>query len=364
MKLLTRLSLTMVLALALGLGSAFVPAPAYADDAAEAAEADAEEGDSEDSSGAVATVEAEDEEAEEEEGPFTGSMVIFDNSVGLGTFVKGASHRPAWGWSLSIRPRWNIDDHHVLAARLDLAQDLVENADSSVTERQRLLLSVLQLNYQYRKLVALWDDMFTVKPSLTVDFPVSPKARFTDQIIGLRPGASATFKPMKWFSFTYYTGAIKSFNRFTHATVKVDDGVMLARPGGSESLGGGLIADGTTYNIEWTWRNRFIADFTLPLDLSLSLDFIYDRSWGYQSKPDDELTPEVGESGRPESDFTWNAVEVAWETPVPHMSLALGAATWQAPLTADNESVRFPFWDFVSPSSNRTTLYFDVAYTY
>ncbi len=364
MKLLTRLSLTLLLTLLLGLGSAYVVTPAHADEADAASEAAADEGNAPDSSGAVATLEAEDDEDEEEERPPFGGTVIYENAVGIGTFVTGAGHRPQWGWSLSFRPRWSPDKHHTVSARFDIFQDFVEHADTVSTEKQRLWNSDTWLFYSYKDLYTIPVVDISINPGISLAFPTSPQSRFHNLIIGVRPTVSFTAAPLEWLNLTYYTRLTKNFNRYTSPVADEDDRVAIARSGGTEAIGGGEVALGGRSN-EYSWLNRGIVAFTLPLDLTFTVDYIFYKFWTYSADIEsDEYSSEHATSGRGTSDVSVGALDLTWATPIKGVELALGVLTEQTPKTADNDGLRFPFFDFTSPANNLTTFYFDVAYTY
>jgi hypothetical protein len=364
LKLLTRLSLTLMLTLALGVGSACLVSPAHAEEAADAAEAAGDEGEGVDSSGATATVEAEEEEAEEEKQPTFGGTVIYENAVGLGTFVTGAGHRPSWGWSLSLRPRWSPDEHHTVSLRFDIFQDFIENADTLSTEKQRLWVSDTWLFYSYKKIYTIPVVDIDINPGISFAFPTSPQSRFHNLILGVRPTVSLTASPLEWLNVTYYTRLTKNFNRFTSPVADEDDRVAIARSGGSEAIGGGEVAMGGRSN-EYSWLNRGIVAFTLPLDLTFTVDYIFYKFWTYSADlKSDEYSSSHASAGRGTSDVQVGALDLTWETPIKGVELAAGVMTEQTPKTADNDGFRFPFFDFTSPANNLTTFYFDVAYTY
>jgi hypothetical protein len=119
----------------------------------------------------------------------------------------------------------------------------------------------------------------------------------------------------------------------------------------------------TNAGITWT-----TLDGQVSFNASL---FVLNLMRGYL-QPQDEFTPEwrnsEGEtvSNTPfvgSTDLTSGSLTASW-FPTPWFSLSVGTSSFQPLLYADGTWARFPFWDFVSPRNNFSTVFVDTTFSY
>ena len=114
--------------------------------------------------------------------------------------------------------------------------------------------------------------------------------------------------------------------------------------------------------MEWSWWNRATASISFSDTLALNITYGFNKSWTYVSYPDDEFTQGEADPGRGERDMSVGVTDVYWQTPIKGFALDAGVTSSQAPLSADNNSVRFPFFDYKSTANNYTAVFLAVHY--
>ena len=290
------------------------------------------------------------------------ALVILDNSVGVGTFVEGSSQRPAYTVSLDMRPTWKLNDKQNVRLRLVVFQGLIQNADSSTTKKRQVLINDLEARLNHIEKSALGGLKLTMKPYAAVTAPTSLASRYQTKILSLKGGLALTGKA-GILSLTLDSVGTKNFNRYTNPALERDDDVAVVRVNGAEDLGDSLAAVGVN-NVEWTWSNRATTSFSLSDTMTLGITYVFLKSWTYVSFPDDNEKAEQADEGRGTRDLTQGVADLYWQSPVDSLALDLGVSSTQAPLTADNSSVRFPFFDFTSTANNYTSVYLSAYYSF
>ena len=116
----------------------------------------------------------------------------------------------------------------------------------------------------------------------------------------------------------------------------------------------GSAGSGGLMNDNWLLVNSFYVQFLFTPKLWASISFEIQNFFAFSI---DEET--LSNDGLPEAgqrDWTYGDINVSF-MPVDHFVLGMGIQSYQPALTADNSSIRFPFYDFVSPSNNYTRWY-------
>ena len=310
--------------------------------------------------------------AAEEKGSLggVGGTIIYENLLGKGSFLGDSPDaRPYWQMSLSLRPSYQVFKHpgkdsFKLILRLDITKDIVDNADSANTRPQDLLLGDLGLWFS-------WSNFLQVKPAFlswdlwgTIYMPTSKASEIGKKILGLRLGLTTTFKPLKWLQVRYSFDAIKNFNEFTNPVLEKGNFniPLLGRAGGSELVADGLVATGAGIN-EWLLTHRATLAFTWAKKWNASIEFFYYQNFAYQSFAKDALSSPNAKAGRGYSDLMWGTIEISYDI-LDQLSIALGTITEQTPLSPDNKSYRFPWWDTTNGADNRQVFYLDVVGTF
>ena len=314
----------------------------------------------------AAEVVAEEEESEAKDEPFpVGGTIIYENAVGIGTFVGDElQRRPLWSMSLSMRPKFRLGDGMSIIARLDISKDIIENADSTGTVKSQTLLSDTILTFSMAPIVEEPVTGIKLSGSFDLLLPTSLLSQYQSKILSTRLTLGLT-KEFGWVNLYYQTRFGKNFHKYDHPVLsQPDGGIATCLP----SAGGTLVdadvcAPGGVANSSFQFMNRGIVEFVPYEGLSITLDFIAYNDFTYDVNPDDALTNENAVAGRGQRDLTQGTFEVGYQVN-PYLGVSLGTTTLQPPKTLDNEGFRFPFFDFRTASNNFTTVYLDLVGTF
>lgn len=313
----------------------------------------------------------------DDETPFAGfgAMLIYENSVGIGTFVADEyQRRPLWDMLWSIRAKvYLFHNLMFVQARLDLNQPIIDNADAETTHNNEFTISdtivtVIAPSFYTEPVTGLrfgaWMDFL---------FPSSLQSRYADLLLGWRTGVQIgrTFGPvdiMYQFRFT------KNFHSGTSPTL-IDSRHGLGATTGTAYRNrgpGGEMGEGIS--TEFNLMNRLTVSVELPESLYISLDFVIFNSFDYDTASDDRIVDPItgavitldqsphSHRGRGRSDLTSATLEFGW-SPLRYLTVALGVTSYQPPVKDDNSGFRFPL-NFTEASANFTTVYLDVIGTY
>jgi hypothetical protein len=300
-----------------------------------------------------------------------GAKVIFEQSVGAGTFIAhDYERRPLYAATLTFFPRWNISEHALLLGRLDISKEFISNASSETTQNRETTLADAQLIFIYDGFYAVPSSVpviggLSFGAELDLLFPTSKQSQFRSLILGVRPIGYFSW-PIGPVTLSYQFRFTKNFNRYTSPVVHASDTapVAVARMRGAEELGADLIALGGN-NVEYVIGNRLTAEWELGKTFGferlvrITADYLLTNAWTYRSYPSDELRADDAVAGRGQRDLAAAtfAVEVGV---IQHLNLALGVVSYQPPQTSDNKGFRAPFFNFWDLANNYTTIYFDV----
>ncbi|GMV39276.1 MAG: hypothetical protein AMXMBFR64_09920 [Myxococcales bacterium] len=302
------------------------------------------------------------EEAEEAKSVFPiGATIIYENSLGIGTFVPGEYNaRPQWDMLLSLRPFVRLTDNMRLIARIDLIKSLIENADSANTTRGQTLLSDFTLTWSVSPIVS--EPVTGLKLAGWVDLlaPTSLASQTQTRILTLRGGLGLS-KSFDWLNLSYQFRFDYNFNRSKHPAFDVANN---AEPPclGAKTLDSGGAVCGSRSNTQFQFMNRLTAEFVPVERLGITVDFIIYTAFGYEM-PEDAFTSANAKPGIGQRDLTAGTFEVSYQV-LDELGIALGTTTLQTPKTLDNEGFRFPFFDYRSTSDNLTSFYLDVVATF
>jgi len=293
-----------------------------------------------------------------------GGYVELSTSVGKGSFIADEYNaRPSLSMSLSVRPRFVISKKHKLRlqARVDMAQTLVENADSTASQKNQFLLYDARLALYWNEFAKVesanlswntWGELF---------FPTSKFSQLQTKILGVRAGVSTQYKPLKWLTIGHTFYATKNFNQYnTYVLDQADfSSPIPARAGGAESVDTGLVALGISPS-EWSVFNVLSVGTKFLDDFSAGMSWTMLNAFSYFDYPKDDLSSPNAIGGRGRSDVMYGNIEFGYKV-TKNISLALGTTVTQSPKTSDNKSFRFPFWDTTNGAGNYQTFYFDVG---
>lgn len=292
-----------------------------------------------------------------------GGFLLLEQQLGSGTFVKDAQARtPYYAWLLSIRPRYYFTSQLFAELRLDLQQELTTSYGTKTTKKRQLMPSDTFLTVKYQNVVKIPVADIGVSPFVRIGAPTSYESQFRNLYLSAAAGFDLTrlFGPV---FLTYTFRFNKNFNKYTVATVPkdADRPVIAARSGGAEDLGGSLAtgANNTSFSI----YNSLMASVILSDEWTFTLQWAIANAWTYFAGPNDLYKAPDAKSGRGQRDVMYGVVDLTYQ-PWANVGFSLGLSTQQPVKTADNKTIRFPFWDIHTPGENNSVIYLDVFATY
>jgi hypothetical protein len=317
--------------------------------------------------------------------PFAASVSL-DASVGGGTFVAyDKADDPLYASTLSISPTWSIDQHLNLAASLSFTYEWThlvtacsaasgpralgapagDCSDTNDPSGRRSALSDLELSISHDELYTI--EMFTFSAAGSVALPTSRESQAVSNVmtIGGSLSASADLEP---FTFALGLGFNKFFPTAEAAVLDSVEAEARARGGvpvircASFRRDTCLLLSGfvPTYRAAIGVDAKFLAPWIEGLSASIAFGYQYSRRFGRtldgasSGKTDVDGRPIV--DGTNEDDSTSGTLELAYELDE-RWSFAFGVTSQQPARTADGKSLRFPFYDFISPASNYSAWY-------
>ncbi|MFH1807783.1 MAG: hypothetical protein ABIJ09_03505 [Pseudomonadota bacterium] len=299
------------------------------------------------------------------------ATLVYDNSVGIGTFVANEYARnPSWSMSLSLRPSLTLWEKLRLTLRADVVKNMTTsfqgnaNADASGESYVRqMTVSDLMLIAAYPQIYKEPITGISIGASLTGYAPVSMLSRATNQVVALRPGLAVNWA-WEGLSLDYAFYFKKNFQTTTNVTHNLGNlpNSLQFRPGGPEDLGNGEIALGDVRNTSHLVYNYVGAGYTFFDVVTASASLFVINTFKYTQPLSDEYSsPYARAAGQ--IDSTWGTIDITYQ-PWEHLAFSAGMSSLQPAFTADNKYLRFPFFDFVSTADNYTAFYFDVMGTF
>lgn len=158
--------------------------------------------------------------------------------------------------------------------------------------------------------------------------------------------------------------ASKSFLRDGQAGVPAEDGTALARPGGAELLDSGYIATGLIPT-SFSFRYALSANLAVAKRVNIFATYLLFNVFRTYAPEDDAFTARYARVGRGRADFQWGIFGASYDLDEEgHFSASLSTFVASLPWSADNQTLRFPFWDFRSPSSNIAQIGAELSYSF
>jgi hypothetical protein len=298
--------------------------------------------------------------SDEETSPFSAS-VLGEVSVGAGTFTPGPAARPYVNLLTKVRGSYRFDDLGlVLGLSFSVNVNAVENADSGNAVPHQVKPGDLRLTADLDDLLTWGAIGLEVLPTVALTLPTSLESIHVGKLFGVSAGLSVTVEPTPWLYTEVRTAFTKNVNLTTHAVLDAEgfDLAPLSRAGGAEAIAEGRVATAgglTSWYAVWGAGMTFtpVADFSILIDFEMLHLFSYDAI------ALDEYSSPYAHEGRGQSDLMYGTIEFGYEV-IDGLGLALGTMVEQEPLSADNTSPRFPWWDTTNGSANRQVFYVDV----
>lgn len=294
--------------------------------------------------------------------PF-GGFVLLEQQLGSGTFVKDSQARtPYFAWLLSIRPRYYFTNHLFAEMRIDLQQELTTSYGTKTTQKRQLMPSDTFLTVKYQNLVRIPGVDVGLSPFVRIGAPTSYESQYRKLYLSAAAGFDLTRMIGPVF-LTYTFRFNKNFNKYTVAIVPkdADRPVIAARSGGAEDLGG-YVATGSN-NVSFSFYNSLMASLVITDELTFTLQWAVANAFTYYVAPNDIYKAPEAKAGRGQRDVMYGVVDLTYQ-PWANFGFSLGLSAQQPVKTADNKTIRFPFWDIHTPGENNSVIYFDVFATY
>jgi hypothetical protein len=321
-----------------------------------------------------------------------GGLVTLSGSAGIGSFVPGEQNRPNVGSSLNLLVNFRPAPGLTLMLSQTINKTLADFAEDPFAPRKR------NTTLDDTLLVASWTPMLkddsprvelseakkkalaaaaAVNPTLVtaagagkpltlpgnirvsflgiVGLPTSRLSQFQTRYLNLI-GAVSFSRSWKYVTVTYQPRFQKQLHRYSNPIVSQDGSniTALAREGGAEAIGEGLVATGQQ-NISYALRNALILSMPGPGNLSFQVFYFMLHQYRYYSAPLDEFSSEHAKAGRGRLDLQFGSVAANYVLPM-SMVASFSVSTFSQPWSADNQTYRFPFFDFRSTSDNITSV--------
>lgn len=286
--------------------------------------------------------------------------VKLESTVGQGTFVADPNARNALVvWGASVAPGYRPTDALMLSVYAKVIQELT---DSDV-DAQRQRLDLLDVNLRGDYLLGTIPGVeILVGTGLWLHLPTSYASRFETLMLG----ASARVVMQRRFGEHWaldYLGIFrKNFHEYESPVVdgaQSDPPPAFVRPGGAEDLGGTLIAVGQN-NVSHFFYNLLALSWLPARQWSVLVGYGITNAFTYASFPRDALSSPYATAGAGQRDSALGVIELGYELSTRFL-FSGGITTIAAPLSEDNQSFRFPFYDFEGHARNFTLFYLDVT---
>lgn len=200
---------------------------------------------------------------------------------------------------------------------------------------------------------------------LSFTLPTSKASINSKLYTSIMPGLTASIKYARLsvaYGITYGYNA----HKYTSVTYNPDDVDVLSRSTGNEIIDSHNIAAGGVLN-EHDLANQFVIGIDcIKKVLKLSIGLAFADSWTYDNgtiTTDDSYVGEYAKVGRGHSQYSQGSLVLSY-TPIKYATVNFGMVSTQPWKTADNKTLRFPWFDTVSPSKNYTKFILSATFQY
>ena len=304
---------------------------------------------------------SEENKAEQEAKFPVSALLIFDTSLGSGALVANQYARNvAWTATVSLRPTLTLWNKLRLTLRTDVSKNLATSFLDSDTYIRQTQVSDINLIASLPSFFREPVSGLNFGASLSAYAPISMLSRSRNLVTALRPGLNVSWS---WAGLGLVYGLYYKHNFHTTSNstknVEVLPNSLLFRSGGAEDLGGGEIAIGSMRNTEHVIYHSLNASYSFLESWTASASLMVVNAFKYtQPLSDQYSSPYASATGQ--SDMTSGGLDLSYQA-TKNLAFSVGVSSTQPALTADNKSLRFPFYDFVTPGNNFSAFYFDVV---
>lgn len=284
-------------------------------------------------------------------------------SIGTGTSL-GAISRPNYQTSDGVRLNFGLglsypfDNGIRTAINASWSKYVTRNGGSNYQYEGRW--GDIGLSASHGSVATIPGADINVSVNGSLSLPTSVYSRQSRLYTSARVGAGLS-RSFGGFSASYGFGVSKNFHRYTTVVQRLDNAAeadRYAREGGNERLAGDLVALETGILPEWGISHSIGLSYRFDFGLSTSLSWAFSDSWSYADDTitdEDEFTAPDAESGRGHGQSMSGSLGVSYAF-LDHYSVSANMTTGGPPKTADNERVRFPFFDTQSGNLQYTSL--------
>lgn len=302
--------------------------------------------------------------------------VRLDNALSLGTFAPGEARRTSVDLTFILRAGVRLGHGLTAGVVQPVIKNVVTYAESNASRPYDTLIADTLLTGAWApghsNAEGKWIPLVLpggVRPALTLmaALPVSRASRFQTRLLALTPGVSFTKADILGgkLSVFYSFGFTKNFNRLTTTAVGAETLGVLARPLGPELVSGQTEISTGTLNVAFALRNTLAVTWMPTSRLSVGATYLLFNNFRYNDFAADEWTSVNAKSGRGRADVQWGIVSAAYTFDPAEAWTLSGTLLTAAPVwSADNETFRFPFYDFRSAADNYTSVSVTVSRTF
>jgi hypothetical protein len=321
-----------------------------------------------------------------------GGNVTLSGAAGIGSFVTGAQNQPNVSSSLNLLINFQPMAGLTLMVSENINKTLADFSGDGFSPRK------LNTTIDDLLLVASWTPMVkddsprkvlsvaeqkaqaaaaAINPTLVtkagsgkpfmlpgdirvsflglVALPTSRASQFQTRLLNLTGAVSLT-KSSKYVTVTYQPRFQKSLHRYTNPLINTEGQAIsaLSREGGAEAIGENLVASGQQ-NISYSIRNALIVSVPGPGNLSFQIFYFLLHQFRYYDAPLDQFSSAHAKAGRGRLDLQYGALSANYSLPAGLFG-SFSVATFSQPWSADNKTLRFPFFDFRSTADNITSV--------
>lgn len=302
-----------------------------------------------------------------------------NNSVGIGSFVSGNRKNSSWTTSLALAPSYLLPKiagsvNHVLSMEFSLGVQWFDSyGTSSADLARRAQYSDIVVSYNLPKLLYIESVGYFLSPSVALSAPISVLSRAANKALGYGIGFSTGFE-FGDFTVAYTPKFSGSLFHTPYMTVDCSSSsfqdtinpsnidfslesqmVGVSCPASEVLQNGSRIVPGrqtvaavsNALSIAWSPGNHKIS-----MMVRWDIGFLrsqqeyagFDLSSTYASK-------------RSITEITVGMIAYTYKLPIEvDTSFTLGMMSFQ-PMYAQDGRIRFPFFDFITPSNNLTQLF-------
>lgn len=294
--------------------------------------------------------------------PFTFAMKI-ESAVGQGSFVADEYARNSQvGWGASVAPGYRPTDELLLSAYAKVTQEVTDSDVDTARQQLQLLDVALRADYALGTIPVIDVKAAT---GLWLALPTSRISQFETLMLGASARLVLGRKLGEHFSLDYLGIFRKNFHEYESPVLDSAGGgstpPVFIREGGNEDLPGTLVALGTN-NVSFYFYNLLAFSWLPSEKWAFAIAYGMTNAFTYASFQKNELSSPYADDGPGQRDSTIAVLEAAYQLDK-RFAFSAGIQTQSVPKSDDNQSFRFPFYDFEGAAENATTFYIDVTLT-